>query len=112
MAASAQRESNRGTALVLLLGALVLLNYVDRGAIGIAAPKLKDELALSAAQFGVAVSAFAWIYAPAQFAVGWLTDRFCVYRLIALGLAIWSLATFFTGFAGGLASLVMLRLAL
>jgi len=98
--------------IVLLLGALVLLNYVDRGAIGIAAPRLKDELGLTPAQFGLAVSAFAWIYAPAQLAVGWLSDRFCVYRLIALGLAIWSLATFATGFATGLAMLVTLRLLL
>jgi len=108
----AKQRADAGFWLTLLLGALVLLNYVDRGAIGIAAPKLKDELGLNPEQFGLAVSAFAWIYAPAQFAVGWLSDRFCVYRLIALGLAIWSLATFFTGFADGLAMLVMLRLAL
>jgi MFS family permease len=106
------RASRAGFWLTLLLGALVLLNYVDRGAIGIAAPKLKDELGLSAAGFGLAVSAFSWIYAPAQFAVGGLSDRFCVYRLIAVGLAIWSLATFLTGFADSLAMLVMLRLAL
>lgn len=106
------RAGRAGFWLTLLLGALVLLNYVDRGAIGIAAPKLKDELALSAAAFGVAVSAFSWIYAPAQFAVGWLSDRFCVYRLIATGLAIWALATFMTGFANGLVMLVGLRLML
>ena len=106
------RGSRAGIWLTLLMGALVLLNYVDRGAIGIAAPKLKGELGLDAAQFGLAVSAFAWIYAPAQFAVGWLSDRFCVYRLIAMGLAIWSLATFVTGFANGLVMLVMLRLLL
>src|SRR5206468_12229416 len=47
-----------------------------------------------------------------QFAVGWLSDRFCVYRLIACGLAIWSLATFATGFANSLAMLVGLRLLL
>src|SRR5437868_7922780 len=91
---------------------MVLLNYVDRGAIGIAAPKLKDELLLSATAFGVAVSAFSWVYAPAQFAVGWLSDRFCVYRLIAAGLIVWALATFLTGFANGLAMLVGLRIML
>jgi MFS family permease len=107
-----KQTARAGFWLTLLLGALVLLNYVDRGAIGIAAPKLKDDLGLNAAEFGLAVSAFAWIYAPAQFAVGWLSDRFCVYRLIAVGLAIWSLATFVTGFANGLAMLVMLRLLL
>jgi len=101
-----------GMLLTLLLAALVMLNYVDRGAVGIAAPRLKGDLGLSAAEFGLAVSAFSWIYAPAQFAVGWLSDRFCVYRMIAIGLAIWSVATFMTGFANGLAMLVGLRLAL
>jgi len=114
MTAPAQdsRSRDAGLWLTLLLGTLVLLNYVDRGAVGIAAPKLKDELMLSATAFGIAVSAFSWIYAPAQFAVGWLSDRFCVYRLIAVGLAIWALATFMTGFADGLAMLVGLRVML
>ena len=107
-----KQAARAGLLLTLLLAALVMLNYVDRGAVGIAAPKLKGDLGLSAAQFGLAVSAFSWIYAPAQFAVGWLSDRFCVYRMIAIGLAIWSIATFLTGFADGLAVLVMLRLAL
>ncbi len=106
------RSRGAGLWLTLLLGALVLLNYVDRGAVGIAAPKLKDELMLSATAFGIAVSAFSWVYAPAQFAVGWLSDRFCVYRLIAAGLAIWALATFLTGFATGLAMLIGLRVML
>jgi len=106
------RSRQAGLWLTLLLGALVLLNYVDRGAVGIAAPRLKDELLLSATAFGVAVSAFSWVYAPAQFAVGWLSDRFCVYRLIAAGLAVWALATFLTGFANGLAMLVALRVML
>jgi MFS family permease len=101
-----------GLWLTLLLAAMVLLNYVDRGAVGIAAPKLKDELMLSAAAFGVVVSAFSWIYAPAQFAVGWLSDRFCVYRMIAAGLAVWALATLLTGFANGFAMLVALRVML
>lgn len=98
--------------LTLLLAALVLLNYVDRGALGIAAPKLEGDLQLTKLEFGLAISAFAWVYAPAQFAVGWLADRFCVYRLIALGLALWSLATLLTGFAQGLAWLIAMRVLL
>ncbi|WP_294006023.1 MFS transporter [Sphingomonas sp.] len=98
--------------LVGMLAAMVLLNYVDRGAIGIAAPLMKQELALSATQFGLAVSAFFWIYAPVQFIVGWLCDRFCVYRLLAFGLALWAVSTTLTAFAGGLAGLIMLRVLL
>ena len=35
------------SALVFLLGAAVFLNYVDRGAIGIAAPLMKTALGLT-----------------------------------------------------------------
>lgn len=101
-----------GLALVLLLGLAILLNYVDRGAIAIAAPQLKPELGLSAAGFGLAVSAFFWTYVPLQFFIGWACDRWCVYRLIAAGIALWALSTIAMGLVGGLGLLVVLRLTL
>ena len=79
--------SRAARGLVLLLGAAVFLNYVDRGAIGIAAPLMKSELGLSATAFGLVVSAFFWVYGPVQFLVGWLVDRFSVYRLMAAGVS-------------------------
>jgi MFS family permease len=97
---------------VLLLGAAVFLNYVDRGAIAIAAPLLKSDLHLSAKAYGVAFSAFFWIYAPIQLFAGWLCDRFSVYRLMALGILLWAGSTFLTGFSGGFASLLILRIML
>jgi MFS family permease len=102
----------RVTWIVVLIALSVLLNYVDRGAIGVAAPLMKEELGLSATGFGLAVSAFFWVYAPACLFVGWLCDRFCVYRVFALGVAIWAISTALTGFAGGLISLIILRLFL
>ena len=110
--ASPQWGMKSGAALTLALALLVMLNYADRGALAIAAPKLKTELALSATGFGIAVSAFAWTYAPAQLLVGWLSDRFSVYRMVAAGLAIWALATTLTSFVSGLALLVALRVIL
>ena len=98
--------------LVLLLGVAVFLNYVDRNAIGVAAPLLKSELDLTATEFGVAVSAFFWVYGPIQLIVGWLRDRFSVYRLLAWGVAMWAVATLLSGFVGGFVSLVVLRLML
>ena len=99
-------------ALVLLLGAAVFLNYVDRGAIGIAAPLMQSELGLSATAFGLVASAFFWVYGPVQFLVGWLVDRFSVYRLMAAGVLLWAVATFLMGFAGGFLSLLVLRVML
>lgn len=98
--------------LVLLVAAAILLNYVDRGTIAVAAPLMKSELGLSATGFGIAVSAFFWVYAPIQLAVGWLCDRFPVYRLLAGGLLVWALSTAAMGFVGSLTGLVALRLLL
>ena len=113
MATLARRPAlNPAAALVLLLGASVLLNYIDRGAIGVAAPLMKSDLGLSATAFGLAVSAFFWIYAPVQLVLGWLCDRFSVYRLLALATMLWSVSTLLMGFVGGFASLLILRLFL
>ncbi|MCW1382358.1 MFS transporter [Novosphingobium sp. KCTC 2891] len=99
-------------ALVLLLAVAVLLNFVDRGALGIAAPKMKADLGLSATTFGLAASAFFWTYAAMQPLLGWLSDRISVYKVLAFALALWALSTMLTGLVGGLASLIVLRLLL
>ena len=107
------RAAQRGARLlVLLLGVAVFFNYVDRGAIGIAAPLMTAELKLDPKAFGVVLSAFFWVYAPAQLIVGWLVDRFSVYRLIALGVLLWAASTLLMGFVGGFASLLVLRVML
>lgn len=98
--------------LVLMLGLAILLNYIDRGAIAIASPVLKPELDLTNTEYGYAVSAFFWTYVPIQFFIGWACDRWCVYRLIAAGIAVWALSTLAMGLVGGLLSLVIFRLFL
>jgi MFS family permease len=96
----------------MLLGTAVFFNYVDRGALPIAAPLLKGDLHLSNEAYGVAVSAFFWVYAPVQFFAGWLCDRFSVYKLLALGVVLWAASTLLMGLAGGFASLLVLRIML
>jgi len=98
--------------LILLLGAAVFLNYVDRGSIAVASPLMKGELKLSNEAYGWAVSAFFWVYAPVQLFAGWLCDRFSVYKLLAGGILIWAASTLLMGFVGGFASLFVLRIML
>ena len=112
MATLAKGRTNTGAALIFLLGAAVFLNYVDRGAIAVAAPLMKGELGLSATTFGIAVSAFFWVYAPVQLGIGWLCDRVSVYKLMAGGIVLWAGSTFLIGFAGGFTSLLVLRVML
>ncbi|MFO1466037.1 MAG: MFS transporter [Steroidobacteraceae bacterium] len=95
--------------LVWLLSAAVFLNYFDRGNLATAAPLLQSELGLSAGQMGLLFSAFFWSYAPLQPLAGWLAQRFDVRHVLAGGVALWSLATFLTGFASGFTQLLLLR---
>jgi MFS family permease len=101
-----------GVAVVPLLTLGVFIQYVDRGNLATAAPLMKSELGLSAAQMGVLLSAFYWSYAPSQPLAGWLAHRLNPYRTLALGLAIWSLATAATGLVSSFAALIVLRIML
>jgi len=114
MATTAIARSGRRSAnlLVLLLGTAVLLNYIDRGAIGIAAPVMTRELGLSPQAYGLVFSAFFWVYAPVQLFSGWLCDRFSVYRLMAVGILVWAASTLLTGLSASFASLLVLRIML
>lgn len=108
----ARRPLVLGASVVPLLALSVFINYVDRGNLATAAPLMKNELGLSAAQMGVLLSAFYWTYTPGQILAGWLAHRLNAYRTLALGLAIWSAATAATGLAGSFAILIALRLVL
>ena len=50
---------------IILIGAAIALNYIDRGAVSVAAPLIKDEFGLTNERYGVIVSSFYWTYVPA-----------------------------------------------
>ncbi len=111
-AAGAARPGNLPRAMLVLLVLAVLLNYVDRGNLSTASPLLQDELGLSSAQLGLLLSAFFWVYAPAQPLAGWLAHRFDIRVVLGAGVALWALATMLTGLVGAFGSLLALRLLL
>jgi MFS family permease len=100
------------SAVLVLLGISVFINYVDRGNLSIAAPILKDELRISATQLGILLSAFFWTYACLQPIAGWLVDRLNVNWVFAGGFFLWSAATAATGLVRTFSMLFALRLLL
>jgi MFS family permease len=98
--------------VVFLLALSVLINYIDRSNLSIAAPLLKDELRISASQLGTLLSAFFWTYGLMQIPAGWLVDRFDVKWVFGAGFFIWSAATAFTGTLHGFAALIVVRIIL
>jgi MFS family permease len=97
---------------LILLVLAVLINYVDRGNLALAAPLLKTQWGTTASQLGVLLSAFFWTYTALQFVMGLFVDRWGANRMMALGFLAWSLATILTGAAMGFATLLALRLLL
>lgn len=110
--ASTTRLSPELSRLAILLALSIFINYIDRGNLSIAAPLLKDDLRLSYTQLGFLLSVFFFAYAPFQIVSGWLVDRFPVNWVLALGILLWSAATFGTGFVGGFKMLLAMRLIL
>jgi MFS transporter, ACS family, D-galactonate transporter len=99
----------------ILIGLLFLaaaINYIDRGSLSIAAPRLQVELGMSPSQMGYLLSAFFWSYMAFQAVSGWLADRVPVNRLFTFGFVLWSGATLASGFAQSVVVLGALRLLL
>jgi ACS family D-galactonate transporter-like MFS transporter len=98
--------------VVALLTLSILINYVDRTNLSIAAPLLQDELHISNTQLGTLLAAFFWTYALMQIPAGWLADRFDVKWVFATGFLLWTTATAVTSLLHSFAALVAIRVVL
>jgi MFS family permease len=98
--------------IILMLAAVLFINWVDRGSLGTAVPLMQHDLRLSHEQIGILGSAFFWSYVVLQIPVGWLAERYGAHRILAAGLAVWAIATIFIGLSSSLAMLLILRLLL
>ncbi len=98
--------------ILALLCGCVTINYLDRALLGVCLPSLERDLELSPVVAGVLLSAFSWTYFLAQLPSGLLLDRLPVRRIYVGSLFSWSLVTVLHAAAGGLRSLLCLRLLL
>ncbi len=110
--ATGPATSARMNWVLFLVGLSVLINYIDRSNLSIAAPLIKDELGISGAQLGSLLSAFFYTYALLQIPAGWLVDRFDVKWVFGLGFFVWCIATAVTGILHGFVALLIARVVL
>jgi MFS transporter, Spinster family, sphingosine-1-phosphate transporter len=82
---------------LLALFLMNLLNYIDRFILAAVLGPVQDDLQLTDSQAGWIGSIFYLSYALFSPFVGWFGDRVPRRRLLALGVGIWSIATFGTG---------------
>ena len=95
--------------ILIMLVILGMVTFLDRINISVAGSSIMHDLNLSAAEWGWVQSAFILSYGLMQIPMGALGDRFGHRSILALIVLWWSLFTAFTGMAGGLVSLLVIR---
>jgi len=88
---------------------LAVITYIDRVAISVSVPFIRQDLGLSPAQMGWALAAFGWAYAVFEIPGGWLGDRIGPRKVLMRIVIWWSLFTAATGWAWNASSLIAIR---
>lgn len=101
----------RASYALAILTFINLFNYIDRFVISAVVEPIKHELGLSDTQLGLVSAGFIIVYTIASPLFGMIGDRRKRPPLIALGVAIWSIATALGGFARGFWTLFISRSA-
>lgn len=97
--------------ILFLIFVNVVINYMDRSNLAVAASEISEEFKFSSVQLGLIFSAFSWTYLAFQIPSGILVNRFSPRILYTFSLIAWSLTTIMQGFAKGFITLFSLRMA-
>ncbi|MDU4094767.1 MAG: MFS transporter, partial [Pantoea sp.] len=100
---------NYRSLVALLLFSAGMLNYLDRAALSVMAPLVKQDLHIDDAQMGILFSCFFIGYCLFCFLGGWAADRFGPRRVFAWAAGIWSLFCGATALAGNFTHLLIMR---
>jgi len=95
--------------ILVLIGLMYLITYLDRVNISTAAPMISKEFGFDKITMGVIFSAFVWAYAMFQVPGGWLGDRFGARNVLTIIVGYWSVMTAATAAATGATSFMALR---
>ncbi|MEM6800087.1 MAG: MFS transporter [Bacteroidota bacterium] len=98
--------------IVLSIFASTTINYIDRQALSVAAPVIKEDLSLNNEEYSWIVTAFLFAYALMQIISGSLVDRIGTKKGFSLAVVWWSIANMLHALSSGLMSLGIMRFLL
>src|SRR4029077_7813731 len=87
--------------IALLIFSAVIINYIDRIALSVAAKPIVAEFGFSPIEMGYLFSGFLWTYVVCLVPLGLLVERIGTRLMVGGGIAVWSAATAFTAAASG-----------
>lgn len=108
-AAAAKKTTKVRWLMLLLVMAVMCINYLDRANLSVAAPIMAKELNLNPAKMGILFSAFGWMYAAALPFSGVILDKIGPRLLLAISLIGWSAFTVLVGGVNTLLALIGCR---
>ena len=103
--------TRRWSVVALLFGGMVV-SYIDRGNLSIAANSIMRDFGLAPASMGMLMSAFFWTYGLFQIPAGTLVDRVGIRWIYAAAFLTWSLASAGIALSRGATDIFALRLLL
>lgn len=104
--------TRRAWLVLALLVTSTFLNYFDRQILSVVKPVIKTEFGLTDSHYSLLISVFMAAYVVMYPIGGRLVDIYGSRRCMLVFVSVWSLATALTGFASGLAYLVVCRIVL
>lgn len=107
-----EKPSKKRFQVLTLIFLSVVINYMDRTNISVAAAALTDELSLSSIQMGLIFSAFGWTYSILQIPGGITVDLVKARTLYPFILVMWSIATLIQGMVSSFTALIGCRMAI
>jgi len=97
------------TRVLALLFLLSIITYIDRVCIGVASPRMQEELGIPPGRWGLVLGAFAIAYAAFELPSGALGDRIGPRKVLMRIVLWWSVFTSLTGAATGYVQLLIFR---
>lgn len=98
--------------IALLIFTVVIINYIDRIALSVAARPIVAEFGFSPVQMGYLFSGFLWTYVVCLVPLGLLVEQIGIKNMVGGGIAIWSTATAMTAAASGFVTILAARLVM
>lgn len=102
-------KTYRWSVVLVLFFMAMLINYLDRSALSVAAPILIKEFNLSPSEMGMVFSSFFIGYATFNLVGGYFSDKYGGRIVLATAMVVWSLFCGLTTMASGLTSLLIIR---
>jgi MFS transporter, ACS family, D-galactonate transporter len=91
---------------------LLIINYIDRINLSVAAGSIRLAYHLSPIELGYLFSAYSWTYALCLVPLGLAIDRWGIRYMVAAAMIVWSTGGMLTGVAFSFATLLVARLVL